>query len=113
MIRLAFNYNREPMNFIIKDREIYYTDRKWGSWVRCIPPPVNFIKTVSLSRNRIPTYLINLFKITPEEMKEYEEAKTEQALADIIIKDAKSKGCIFVKQIDGLLEEDNTKGVIN
>ena len=88
------------MNFIVKDREIYYTDKKFGSWVRCIPAPENFIKIVSLSRNRIPTYLINLFKMTPEEMKEYEESKTEQDLADIIIRDAKSKGCIFVKQIN-------------
>jgi hypothetical protein len=112
MIKLVFSINREPMNFIVKDREIYYTDRRWGSWVRCVPPPENFIKVVSLSRNRIPSYLINLFKMTPEEIKEYEGAKTEQELAEIIIRDAKSKGCIFVNQTKELLEEENTKGVI-
>lgn len=86
------------MNFIIKDMEIFYSDRRWGSWIRCMPPPENFIKVVSQSRNRIPMTLINMFKFTDEEVKEWKEAKDEQALADIIIKDAKSKGCIFVKQ---------------
>ena len=94
MIKLVFSYNREPMNFIIKDRDIYYTDRRWGSWVRCVPPPENFIKIVSLSRNRIPSYLINLFKMTPEEIKEYEEAKTEEELANIIIELADENGKI-------------------
>lgn len=101
MIKLAFMYNREPMNFIIRDREIHYTDRRWGYWVRCMPAPENFAKVVAMSRNRIPPFLINMFKFTEEEIKEYENTKTEQELADIVIRDAKSKGCIFVKQING------------
>lgn len=112
MIKLSFSYNREPMNFIVKDREIYYSDRRWRSWVRCIHQPENFIKIIAMSRNRIPQYIANLFKLTPEEIKEYEEAKTEQTLATIIIRDAKSKGCIFINQTNELLGEDNTKGVV-
>jgi hypothetical protein len=100
MIKLVFNYNREPMNFIIKNREIFYSDRRWGNWIRCMPPPENFMKAVSLSRNRIPAMLINMFKFTEEEIKEYNDAKDETALAEIITRDAKSKGCIFVKQIN-------------
>ena len=115
MIYLTFQYSREPLNFIVKGKEIYYTQRKFagGNWIRCIPAPENFIRIVALSRNRIPSYIANIFKLTPEEMKEYETAKTEQELAKIIIRDAKSKGCIFVKQMDGILEEDAKRGVIN
>jgi hypothetical protein len=100
MIKLVFNYNREPMNFIIKNREIFYSDRRWGNWIRCMPPPENFMKAVALSRNRVPAMLINMFKFTEEEVKEYNDAKDENALAEIITRDAKSKGCIFVKQIN-------------
>jgi len=98
MIHLSFLYDREPLNFVVKGREIYYTQRKLaqGSWVRCIPPPENFMKIIALSRNRIPSMLINMFKFTDEEIKEYNNAKDEQALAEIIIKDAKGKGCIFI-----------------
>lgn len=99
------------MNFIIKDREIFYSDRRWGNWVRCMPPPENFMKVVSLSRNRIPPMLINMFRFTDEEVKEWKEAPNEQALADIIIKDAKSKGCIFIRQMNELDKSDD-KGII-
>lgn len=111
MIKLVFHYNREIMNFIVRDKEIFYSDRKWSNWIRCLPPPANFMKTVILSRNRIPRFLVDLFKFTDEEIKEYESAKTEQELADIIIKDCKAKGCIFVKQMDEMSQEDE-KGVI-
>lgn len=99
MIRLLFSFNREPLNFIVKDREIFYTQRTFGdkNWVRCMPPPENFKQIVALSRNRIPAMLINMFQFTEEEMKEYNDAKDEQALADIIIKDATSRGCVHIK----------------
>lgn len=111
MIKLVFNYQREPMHFIIRDREIFYSDRKWKNWIRCLPPPENFMKTVILSRNKIPKFLVELFKFTEEEIKEYEAAKTEQDLATIIIKDCKTKGCIFINQLNELSSEDE-KGVI-
>ena len=100
------------MNFIIKNREIFYSDRRWGNWVRCMPPPENFMKVVSLSRNRIPMTLLNMFKFTDKEVEEWKEAKDEQTLADIIIRDAKSKGCIFVKQMNEIEETDDKKGLI-
>jgi len=83
MIHLSFLYDREPLNFVVKGREIYYTQRKLaqGSWVRCIPPPENFMKIVALSRNRIPSMLINMFKFTDEEIKEYETYTLAGALA--------------------------------
>lgn len=100
MKKIVFSYNREIMNFVVKDREIYYSDKRWGNWIRCLPPPENFLKVVALSRNRIPAFVYNLFRFTEEEIKEYEAAKDEEALAEIIIKDAKSKGCIFIKKTD-------------
>jgi hypothetical protein len=96
MLKLAFSFNREPMNFIIKNKEIFYTDRRWGTWIRCMPPPENFMKAVSLSRNRIPAFVLGMFHFSEEEIKEYNDAKTEEELAQIIKRDAKSKSCIFV-----------------
>lgn len=112
MIKLVFSFDRELMNFLVKDREIYYTDRKFGNWVRCVPEPDNFIKMVSHSRNRIPMYIANIFKLTPEEKEEYDAVKTEDELADIIIRDAKSKGCIFINRFNEISVEDNKRGVI-
>lgn len=93
MIKIQFTYNREVLSFLIKGKEIYYTDRKWRSWIRCLPPPKDFIKQVRMSRNRIPESLIDIFKFTDEEMAQYEKAKTEEELADHIVFDAKLRGC--------------------
>jgi len=93
IIHLSFMYNREVLNFLIKNKEIYYTDRNWRAWIRCLPPPENFMQKVQMSRNKIPLSLAKLFTFTEEEMKEYENAKDEEELANIITKDALSKGC--------------------
>jgi hypothetical protein len=53
-----------------------------------------------------------MFNFTEEEIKEYSNAKDEQALAEIITRDAKSRGCIFVKQMNELDEIDNKRGLI-
>jgi hypothetical protein len=106
--------NREPLNFVIKEKEIYYTQRKFvgGNWLRCMPPPENFILKLKMSRNRFPSFLADLFKFTPEEIAEYNNAKTEQDLANIIIRDAKSKGCVLVGQSNQVSEDEVNKGVI-
>jgi len=96
MIQLSFAFNREVLNFLVKGREIFYTDRKWKAWLRCLPPPKNLMNQVKLTRNRVPIAIANLFSFSEEEMEEYEKATTERQLADIIIKDAKLKGCKII-----------------
>lgn len=95
MIKLNFTYNRETLSFVIKEKEIWYTDKVWRNLVRCLPPPKDLMKTIALSRNRIPLVIVDMFKFTEEELKEYGNAKTEEELANIVIKDSKSKGCIL------------------
>lgn len=62
-----------------------------------------------MSRNTIPAMLINMFRFTEEEIKEYNDAKDEEALAQIIIRDAKQKGCVFVNKTNEVTEENGTK----
>jgi len=99
-VKLIFGFNRETLNFVIKNKEIYYSDRKFKNWVRCMPPPENLTKIIAMSRNRIPTYLLSMFKFTEEEIKEWNDCENEEILANIVIRDAKSKGCIFVSKIN-------------
>ena len=98
MIQVILSYNREILNFLIKDKEIFYTDRKWKAWIRCLPPPENLIKQIKLSRNRVPEFISYLFNFTKEELEEYKNAKSEEELANIITDDAKKKGCKLIKK---------------
>jgi hypothetical protein len=56
------------------------------------PPNLQLIRREVLkSRNTLPAWLMDLFTITPSEQAEYEGAKTEEDLKEIIIKDAKKE----------------------
>ncbi len=93
MILVSLIYNREILNFAIQDKIIKYTDRKWGKWIQCIPEDKGFKRKVIMSRGRFPHFLIEMFTLSEKERAEYDAAKTEDDLAEIIIKDAKDKGC--------------------
>jgi len=97
MINIVFTINREIFRISINNREIYYTDRRWKKEIRLIPKDEKFIHKIRMSRNRIPQRFISLFELTKEEEREYSEAKTEQELADICIKDARKKGATVLK----------------
>ena len=107
MIRISLIYNREILNFAIQDRIIKYTDRKWGKWIQCIPKDKEFIKKVIMSRGRFPHFLIQMFNLNVKEQKEYENAKDDEELAQIIIRDAKGKGCkLLSKKLKEPKKED-------
>ena len=75
MIRLVFTANREIFIIEISGREIWYSDRKSG-------------------RKK----LMPGGKLSPQEQDEYEEAQTEEDLANNCIKDAKKTGAILLKR---------------
>lgn len=92
-IKLVFAYNREVLQFLIKNMEVFYTDRKWlNKWIRFIPKDKDFVK-------KNPR-LAHLFELSPEELKEYSGAKTNEDLALLIVRDAKSKGLVLRKVLE-------------
>lgn len=103
--KIVMSINREMLTFLIIDKRIYYTDRKFGALIRVLPKPRNLIMIIQKSRNRIPMFIAQLFNLTKEEMDEYEAAQTIDQLAEIIIRDGKKNGCILVA--NGDMEADN------
>ena len=93
MILVSLIKDREILNFAIKYRIIKYTDRKWNKWIQCIPKDEKFVRKIIMSRGKFPHFLIKMFELTNKERKEYEDAKDDEELAQIIIKDGKKKGC--------------------
>ncbi len=101
MILVSLIHNREILNFAIQDKIIKYTDRKWGKWIQCIPEDKDLKLKVIMSRGKFPHFLIEMFTLTVKDKEEYEAAKTDDDLAEIIIKDAKGKGCkLLFKKIE-------------
>ena len=101
MINLVFSINREIFRITINKKWIWYLDRKWKKQIRLVPKDEDFLRKVAMSRNTIPNSLTELFKFTEAEQKEYDNAKTDDELADIIIKDCRMKGGQLLKRENG------------
>lgn len=98
MIKLTFMFGREIMYFLIKGREIYYSDRIWKDAIRCIPKDEKFIEKIRNSRNKYSPKLIEMFSLSEKQEKEYNECEDEDALAEICINDMHKKGIKLVKR---------------
>jgi hypothetical protein len=97
VIRLLFTHERELIIFEIENKSIVYKDRKWQEGIRFIPRDDAFIKKVILSRNRISYKLVEWINEanTGKNLAEWQACKDDESVAEVIIKDAKSRGCVF------------------
>ena len=100
-IKLVFSANREILQFYIKDKIIYYTDRKWKNWIQCIPKDKELVKKIIVSRNKVPKVIARLFNLSKAEEEQYKKAKDDKELADIIVLDCKRQGVILQSRKDG------------
>jgi hypothetical protein len=98
MIKLNFMFGREVMNFFIRDREIFYTDRLNTKPLRCIPKDEQFIKKIRESRNRYSPKLIEMFTLSEKSQQEYNNCSNDEQLTEQIIKDCLKKGLVLLKQ---------------
>jgi len=96
--RLIFTINREAFRIDIENKKISYIDRKFNRLITLVPRDEDFIKKVICSRNKIPSNFIDLFNLTKEEQAEYDNAKTDEELAEVCIKDCRTKGAILLKK---------------
>lgn len=103
MIKLIFTVGRETISIEIENKLIFYRDRKFPTGIQFMPKAKNFDLLVIMSRNRIPKEIIDLINNanTGRNLKQYQNAESDEELVDIVKKDAASKGCVFQKRLDG------------
>jgi hypothetical protein len=92
--------NPELINLIIKDRKVIYSDRIWSMGVQILPPDKEMEKKIIMSRNKYPPNFINQFKLSDKDIKEYEQAKTDEEIAELAIKDCQLKGYKLIGRKD-------------
>ena len=97
MIRLLFTYEREILIFEIENKVIVYRDRKWQTGIKFIPKDVDFVKKVIFSRNALSQNLIKWIAEanSGKSLEEWQACKDDEAVSEIVIRDAKSRGCVF------------------
>ena len=86
----------------IDNHVILYWDKKegalWGGSLQYLPPdPASRMKIIN-SRNKIPAYFLDLLKVSEDELKEFETAKTDEELKKLVIRDAKLHYCELMSE---------------
>ena len=100
MIKLMFEKQGQFFLIVIENKIIKYhdkfQDKLWGKSLQYLPPDPKAIKQIEMSRNRIPAMYKELLKITPEELKEFNEAKDDNELKDLVMKDCRKHNCKLI-----------------
>lgn len=101
MLKLLFELRKYYFVITIDNHKILYWDNKhgkiWGTSLQYLPPDPNTIKKVIMSRNRIPAYFIDLLKPSEEDLVEFEKAKSDEELMELVIRDAKKHSCNLIE----------------
>ena len=99
-MKLLFEKNHAYFIIEINNKVIKYYDKLqgkiWGTSLQYLPPDPEIKKKIIMSRNKIPQQFIELFEVTKEEMKEYEDAKDDNELKEIVIRDCHRHGCKLI-----------------
>lgn len=101
MIKLMFEKNKAFFIITIENRIVKYWDKLqgavWGGPLQYLPPDyTNVMRKIDASRNKIPPHFKDLLLVTKDELMEYENAKTDEEIKEIIIADAKKNACVLV-----------------
>lgn len=99
MIKLAFfTMNKKVIKFEIDNRIIIYKDDMWPSGVQLMPIDVHLVKEMRFSRKPNLKIMADLIINTNsgKELEEYNACKTDEALAEMVRKDAKSKALMEI-----------------
>lgn len=100
MIKMMFEKEGKYFVITIDKKKILYWDKLqgeiWGTSLQYLPPDKNIQRKIKMSRNKIPAEFIDLFNVPKEEMKEFEDAKDDNELKELVLKDTKKHGCQLI-----------------
>jgi len=100
MIKFLCEKSGQYFLIIINDKKIWYSDKAqsaaWGGPLQYLPPDPSASKRIDMSRNRIPQVVKELLVIPKDELKQFENAKDDNELKELVIKDLKRNQCKII-----------------
>ena len=103
MIKLMFKIRNQFFTISIENKRVFYWDKMegavWGGPLQYLPPDPQAIRRIDMSRNKIPQDMKELLKVTKEELMEYQNAKDDEELKTIVLRDTKRHGCELIKEM--------------
>jgi hypothetical protein len=103
MIQMMFSRQGKHFGFTINNKNMIGTIN--GVSLPYYPSNITYVRrAIILSRNKIPAWMIELFNLKEEDLKEIENAKDDNELKDIVIKECKKNQC----ELDWINKNEHT-----
>ena len=97
MFKMMFEKSGQFFIITIENKIIKYWDKLegkiWGGPLQYLPPDPKIHLKIEMSRNKIPKHFIHLLDIQKDELVEFENAKTDEELKELVLRDCKRNGC--------------------
>jgi hypothetical protein len=97
-----FERNGQFFFITIENKKILYWDKfqgsLWGGPLQYLPADPTVLKKIDMSRNRIPQQVKEMLAITKEDQEQFDNAKDDNELKIIVIKDCKAKQCRLIDE---------------
>jgi len=95
-----FERQGEYFFITIENKKILYWDKLqgaiWGGPLQYLPTDPSVFRKIDRSRNKIPQHYKLLLQIKKEEQAEFDNAKTDEELQEIVLRDCKKNGCKLI-----------------
>jgi len=99
MIKLMFQKETKYFMIIIDGKRVSCTSPSWhGTVLQYLPKDPKVLKQIVESRNRIAREWLTFFDVQPDELAEFEAAKDELELKEIVLRDCKKFRCKLVEE---------------
>jgi formylglycine-generating enzyme required for sulfatase activity len=100
IMELVFKNGKEYFLIGINNKVVTYSDK---NIIKVLKEPIQFLPKderlqhkIKMSRNRIPEFWLDILDVTDEEYAEFQNAKDDNELKALCIRDAISKGCVLI-----------------
>ena len=102
MIKLMFERQGQYFFITIDNKKILYWDKfqgkLWGGPLQYLPADPKAFAKIDMSRNRIPQHVKEMLVITKEDQTQFDNAKNDEELKVIVLKDCKDKQCKLIDE---------------
>lgn len=97
---MMFEKQNQFFIITIESKKILYWDKLegaiWGGSLQYLPPDPTIERKIIMSRNKIPAHFKEMLMIPEGEKKEFENAKDDDELKELVLRDAKQNGCKLI-----------------
>jgi len=101
MIKILVNKNGKSFIIMIDNKTVKYWDelegKIWEGPLQWLPPSKETMNKIKMSRNKIPSYFLDMLFVPADELAEWQNAKDDNEILELVKRDLEKNFCKIEK----------------